>query len=216
MRQETRESFRRHWDAVFPPGPKTKLMALRDANVTAPLEPSPSIGSGLQQSHSSAFIIQQPTDQAVPSSSSAAPAEEGIAMRTKRRRSSQGAETTIAATTTTTTRRKTRRQSIVGVVHFPSTPELNDSDSVAKSSSKTTPLGTQRSPRRPLTQETTSGVCQLCFSDSAVVIMVPCGHRVCDSCWKRLAHIKEADAERSEAAQCPWDRESVTRREGSK
>lgn len=204
MRRETRDAFQRHWDAVFPPAHKTKKREER----------STVLESGLELNHS-ADSTTQSTDHAGSSSSNAAPAEEGIAMRTKRRRSSQGAEstTTDATTTTTTTRRKTRRQSIVGVVHFPSTPEPNASDGVARNSSKskknTTPLSTRRSPRRPLTRETTSDVCQLCFSDSAVVIMEPCAHSVCVSCWGRLAHTKETDADR---AQCPWDRESVTRR----
>lgn len=192
--QEIRESFRRHWDIVFPPGHKTKLAA----NIPMALfEPSSSLENDAKQDHLA--LIVPSIDS---SSSSTVADEEMIATRTKRRRSFQGAESTSSATTTTTTRRKTRRQSIVNVVHFRSTPLPNASD-IASKSSKDAMLG--RSPRRPLTQE----ICQLCFSDSVVVTMEPCGHSVCDSCWRRLAQTPETDAG---TAQCPWDRESVTRR----
>ncbi|TDH67390.1 hypothetical protein CCR75_002009 [Bremia lactucae] len=59
--------------------------------------------------------------------------------------------------------------------------------------------------------ENDSSLCQLCYSDEAIVHMEPCGHAVCGLCWSRLSPSPKKAGEKSHRL-CPWDREVVTKK----
>lgn len=147
--------------------------------------------------------------------------EEGVASsgRSKRRRSAQESSPVpdTPAASSQTTRRRSRRQSMVGVVDISLTDDSEEKDDPESSSA---PLPTRKSPRRrqSTTPTRSSGkkgteVCELCYSEDAVVHMKPCNHSVCGTCWTRLAPaLSLSSGEVGETRMCPWDRELVTKR----
>ncbi|KAL7686047.1 putative Zinc finger, RING-type [Plasmopara halstedii] len=53
-------------------------------------------------------------------------------------------------------------------------------------------------------------LCQLCYSDEALVQMKPCDHKVCSSCWSRLSPSSGKNGTGLRRF-CPWDREVVSK-----
>lgn len=58
--------------------------------------------------------------------------------------------------------------------------------------------------------------CKLCFADFTSVVLLPCQHRVCESC---LAHLqtmygKQPDASSDIVCVCPWDRTFISQKQG--
>ncbi|CAI5743235.1 unnamed protein product [Peronospora destructor] len=121
-------------------------------------------------------------------------------------------------------RRNSRRQSIVSQVDF-SSIVTNEAEK------KTTAMScrvTQSSRKSLLPRHSANGyaretssleivedededLCQLCYSEQALVHMNPCDHAVCSSCWSRLSPSSGSNGMSSQCV-CPWDREVVTKR----
>ncbi|KAL3667151.1 hypothetical protein V7S43_008090 [Phytophthora oleae] len=113
-------------------------------------------------------------------------------------------------------RRKTRRQSITGVVDLPSVFPTKAEGKLTEK--RKTPQRSRISPRPrretsslELVGDEDSNLCQLCYSDEALVHMKPCNHTVCPSCWSRLSPSSGKNGTASGRV-CPWDREMVMKR----
>ncbi|KAG7386194.1 hypothetical protein PHYPSEUDO_000515 [Phytophthora pseudosyringae] len=138
--------------------------------------------------------------------------------RTKRSR-----PTAHKSDTAQKSRRKARRQSIVSTVELPSVVVAEGEKQVPDQ--RKTPQNSRKSPRprhpaNGYARETSSlemvgdedsDLCQLCYSEQALVHMKPCDHAVCTSCWSRLSPSSGKNGTASRRV-CPWDREVVTKR----
>jgi hypothetical protein len=137
----------------------------------------------------------------------------------RRRSSSSSSEQPVDSTSK---RRKARRQSITGAVDT-SLLAAGEGEHDAQESVGTT-AHSKRGQRSSLKASTNNGeaedeskerqeeLCQLCFSERADVEMNPCAHRVCGTCWERLAGDGGASSDSRGQHMCPWDRELVSKR----
>ena len=121
-------------------------------------------------------------------------------------------------------RSESRRQSIVSQADFSSIVTNETEEKTAAISCKATQSSQKSLLSRhsaneyardtsslEIVEDEDSDLCQLCYSEQALVHMNPCDHAVCFSCWSRLSPSSGKNAISSRRV-CPWDREVVTKR----